>query len=291
MVIEVSVIIPFYKNKEWLVEAIDSVMAQTLANYEIIVVIDGSDEDTAAIEQRYSQVKFYKIKNSGPGRARNYGINLASGKYTAFLDADDLWTPDKLASQVAFMERSNLIWSHCNYIKFWEDRESTKNVNCKMEGSIIPRMFLTCPIATPCVMIRTSVLKENINLRFAENIRAGEDSYFWFKLAELYSLGFINEYTTKVRMRGSNAASQAYVQLKSRAENYEFIKKEGVYFKNKVYYFFVKSGFLMCKCGYYMVNFLTRNFKLSSGFREILSKSFYIIPYLYLKILSLKNSS
>lgn len=283
----ISVIIPFYKNKNWLIEAIESVKQQVFEDYEIIIVNDGSTEDISDLESEYSSIRFFTIMNSGPGRARNFGIDASLGKYLAFLDSDDMWTSDKLSVQVEFMDRNNLIWSHSNYIKFWDNKTDTKKINCKMEGYIIPQMFLSCPIATPCVMIRGEVLRSNLDLRFAENTRIGEDSFFWFKMAENYPLGFIDKHLTRVRIRGYNAALQAYLQLKSRADNYEFIKTGEVYYKRKIDFHLVKWGFFMCKQGYNFVYFLSTSLKINEGFREFISKCIYVFPLMYLKVISL----
>jgi glycosyltransferase involved in cell wall biosynthesis len=95
--IKISVIIPFYKGKKWLKEAIDSVLNQTYSNLEIIVINDGSIEDISDLEIRYKQkVCFIKVQNGGAGSARNIGINNSTGTYVAFLDSDDLWLKTKI---------------------------------------------------------------------------------------------------------------------------------------------------------------------------------------------------
>lgn len=269
-------------------EAIESVRMQTFKEFEIIIVNDGSEEQITDLEEKNKDIKFFKIGNSGPGRARNYGIKHASGDYIAFLDSDDLWTPEKLFVQVKYMEANDLAWSHSNYIRFWNNNEGIKKVNCKMEGDIIPRMFITCPIATPCVMIRRSVLKDHPDVQFAEDTRIGEDSYFWFKIAELYPLGFIDGYLTKVRIRNNNAAFQGYLQLMARANNYDRIKNGSRYFKNRFDHKLVWLGFLTCKFFYQFVGFLGKKFKINSALREKVSLALYAFPYFYLKIISKK---
>ena len=280
----VSVIIPFYKNKEWLIAAIESVQEQTFKEFEIIVVNDGSEETIVDLHQKYPDIKFLEISNSGPGKARNYGIDHASGEYIAFLDSDDLWCSNKLMEQVNFMEKTNAQWSHSNYIKFWDNSDKLQEVKCEMEGSIIPSMFITCTIATPCVMIKRNVLK-NTYLRFAIDTRIGEDSYFWFKLAELYPLGYIDKSLTKVRIRGNNAALQAHLQLKSRADNYNFIKNGRNYFNTSFEYNLVKFGFWMSKILYDFFTIIDNKFKLNTYTRETFSAILYSFPYFYLKII------
>jgi glycosyltransferase involved in cell wall biosynthesis len=98
----VSIVIPTY-NRAWtLAEAIDSVLGQTFASFEIIVVDDGSTDGTARLLQRYgSAVRVLRQINQGVSAARNAGIRSARGELIALLDSDDLWRPEKLARQVA----------------------------------------------------------------------------------------------------------------------------------------------------------------------------------------------
>lgn len=98
----ISVIIPVYNGERYLAEAIESVLAQTRPADEIIVVDDGSTDNSAAVAQEFGpKVRSARQANLGAAVARNYGVELAHGNLLAFLDADDLWLPDKLALQSA----------------------------------------------------------------------------------------------------------------------------------------------------------------------------------------------
>lgn len=104
---QVSVVIPVYNGDRYIAAAIESVLAQTWQDFEIIVVDDGSSDHTPAILQRYGEqygdrVRAVSQSNQGVAMARNHGIALAQGKWVAFLDADDTFLPDKLAAQLAF---------------------------------------------------------------------------------------------------------------------------------------------------------------------------------------------
>ncbi|HEY9693247.1 MAG TPA: glycosyltransferase family A protein [Oculatellaceae cyanobacterium] len=96
----VSVIIPVYNGELYLAEAIESVLAQTYQQIEIIVIDDGSTDRTAEIAQGFSLVQYYYQSNSGTGTARNYGVNISQGEFLAFLDADDIWVENKLTLQM-----------------------------------------------------------------------------------------------------------------------------------------------------------------------------------------------
>jgi glycosyltransferase involved in cell wall biosynthesis len=98
----VSVIIPVYNCQQYLAAAIDSVLAQTYRAVEVIVVDDASTDDSAAVAQRYpAPVRYVAQPHSGAGAARNHGVRQAQGQFLAFLDADDVWLPDKLTRQMA----------------------------------------------------------------------------------------------------------------------------------------------------------------------------------------------
>ena len=105
----ISVIIPTYNREKFLPATIDSVLRQTYSDYEIIVVDDGSTDGTQeVIEKLYGgKLKYIYKNNGGPASARNVGLKNASGNYIAFLDSDDLWFPEKLETQIRFMEKNH----------------------------------------------------------------------------------------------------------------------------------------------------------------------------------------
>ena len=97
----ISVIIPVYNCEKYVAEAIESILAQTYPALEVIVVDDGSTDGTGEIVKSFPQVKYLFQDNAGTAAARNRGIRAAKGEYIAFLDADDLWLPEKLAQQIS----------------------------------------------------------------------------------------------------------------------------------------------------------------------------------------------
>lgn len=116
----VSVIIPVHNCAKFLASAIDSALSQTAAPYEIIVVDDGSTDGSGEIAARYgAKVKLVRQENSGPAKARNCGVAKAAGAVLAFLDADDLWHPQKLERQINALATSDLVF--CTITKFFSD--------------------------------------------------------------------------------------------------------------------------------------------------------------------------
>lgn len=105
----VSVIIPVYNSTMYIGEAIESVLKQSFEDYEIIIIDDGSTEDIKGAIHRfldeYDNIRLVRQNNLGPGPARNTGIRLAKGKWIAFLDADDVWLPEKLEKQIAYLKK------------------------------------------------------------------------------------------------------------------------------------------------------------------------------------------
>lgn len=105
----VSVIIPVYNGEKYLAEAIESVLAQTYRPIEVIILDDGSTDNSADIAKRYTSARYHFQYNLGLSAAQNQGVNIAQGSFISFLDSDDIWVPDKLTQQMnAFNANSNL---------------------------------------------------------------------------------------------------------------------------------------------------------------------------------------
>ena len=112
---EVSVIIPTYNRRAMLLEAIDSVLAQSVTAFELIVIDDGSTDGTAEHLTRLGKtIRIERIEHSGPAAARNRGVALARAPLIAFLDSDDLWAPTKLERQLAFMRDESRLRDFAN---------------------------------------------------------------------------------------------------------------------------------------------------------------------------------
>ncbi len=117
----ISCIVPVFNGERYLKEALDSILAQTYRPLEVLVVDDGSTDGTAAVVRSYgAQVRSLYQPNAGPAAARNLGLRAARGESVAFLDADDLWHPEKLARQMArFTSRTELDLCVTHARNFW----------------------------------------------------------------------------------------------------------------------------------------------------------------------------
>lgn len=116
----VSIITPSYKSAKFISQTIESVLAQTYQNWEMIIVDDFSNDNSNEIIEGYikenSRISLIKLeKNSGPAVARNRAIEEAKGRYVAFLDADDLWLPQKLEKQLTFMYENDVAFTYSSY--------------------------------------------------------------------------------------------------------------------------------------------------------------------------------
>ncbi len=119
----VSIIIPNYNGERFLQECLQSVQVQTYQNWEAIVVDDGSQDKSVAIIRNFAtkDPRFKPVflnKNQGVARARNLAMKMTTGKYIAFIDADDVWLPEKLSLQISFMEKNNINLSYSSYFTF-----------------------------------------------------------------------------------------------------------------------------------------------------------------------------
>lgn len=283
----VSVIIPFYNNASWLTEAVESVLAQSYPADEIIVINDGSEEDISSFIEKYKEkvIYFYK-KNGGPATARNFGIEKSSGDYIAFLDSDDIWLPNKLEIQIKLMDRYNAKWSHTSYELF--DTENTEDniinrISAKgFDGMIYPKMIISNSLATPTLVISGNLLRENPEFRFNNNMRFGQDQFLWVNIAPEHEILAIDETLVKVRMRGSNAALRARVQLRARALIWQVLLQDKEKFKVKEISNVVKIAFKLSSLGTYVLSIfekLTKNKRIL----EFISRILYIIPWILFK--------
>jgi len=188
----ISVIIPTYNRGPMLKEAIDSVLTQDYPNFELIVVDDGSTDDTLKILRLYGQcLTFIQQNNRGVSAARNAGISAASGRYIAFLDSDDLWLPQKLTRQVQFfnLRPEALI---CQTEEIWMRdgrRVNPKLRHQKLSGMIFEPSLHLCLVSPSAVMIRRSLFEE-VGL-FDESLPACEDYDLWLRVSCRYPVYLI----------------------------------------------------------------------------------------------------
>ncbi|MFW6115018.1 MAG: glycosyltransferase family 2 protein [Thermodesulfobacteriota bacterium] len=189
----VSVIIPTYNRSEKLIRALSSVLTQTFHDYEVIVVDDGSTDDTPNVIGPYLPRVHYVRKplNTGVSAARNRGIQCASAPWVAFLDSDDYWLEDKLSAQVEYIKR-NPDTVACQTEEIWirnGRRINPRKQHRKPSGDIFGQSLRLCLVSPSSVMLKRSLL--NQTGLFDENLPAAEDYDLWLRIACRYSVHLI----------------------------------------------------------------------------------------------------
>jgi glycosyltransferase involved in cell wall biosynthesis len=205
----ISVVIPCRNMGAYVGAAIESVFAQTYAVHEVIVVDDGSEDDTLRVLQSFgSRVTVLRGPGRGSSVARNLGILAASGDHIAFLDADDLWMPHKLARQI------QLLSADCGFVfsDFYRS-ESPENPGAPMllgysavaEGEVFSNLLRENFVSTPTVLIRKDLLA-HAGI-FKPRLIGGQDFDLWLRLAKHTKFGWAREPLVFMRKHDGNISS------------------------------------------------------------------------------------
>jgi len=190
----VSVILPVY-NRAWCIrQAVDSVLAQTYRNRELVVVDDGSTDGTGRLLQKYGgQIFVIRQPNRGVSAARNRGVRAASGDLIAFLDSDDLWLPEKLARQTAFFQ-GHPEARICQTEEIWIRngiRVNPRIRHQKPSGDIFERSLELCLVSPSAVMLERGLFQETGG--FDESLPAAEDYDLWLRIGARLPVFLIEE--------------------------------------------------------------------------------------------------
>jgi len=216
----ISVIIPTY-NRSWAIrDAIDSVLDQDFSDYELIVIDDGSTDNTMQILDRYREeiVVLYQ-ENKGVSAARNRGIAAASGQFIAFLDSDDIWLPKKLSIQVDFF-KSNPDALICQTGEIWIRngvRVNPKHHHKKLSGRIFEPSLSLCLVSPSAVMMKRHLF-ETAGL-FDEDLPACEDYDLWLRIASWCPIFLVDIPLVKKRGGHSDQLSRKWGLDKYRIES------------------------------------------------------------------------
>jgi glycosyltransferase involved in cell wall biosynthesis len=192
----ISVIIPSYNTGSFVCDAVRSALEQTFSPIEVLVIDDGSTDKTrAALEQYKDCIRYYRQENGGCSSARNTGIRLASGRFFAFLDADDVWLPDKLSKQYDLLARRpeiGLVHSDIWYLDEDTGEKFLKAVGREgFTGDCYTRFFSENRILTSSVLVRQECF-DKVGV-FDEKLRRAEDWDMWMRIARHYHFAYINE--------------------------------------------------------------------------------------------------
>lgn len=215
-----SVIIPVYNAGAYIGQSLTSVFAQTCADFEVIVIDDGSTDDTADRVNAFSHhaaLRYVYQANAGPAAARNQGLNLARGQFIAFLDSDDLWHPRKLEAHLQRLQNAPNLGMSFNWFEvFYGDPEVDRKTpwfappnqsTLNWEDFLLRNWTGT----SSTVVVRAECLKGQ--LEFDARFRTGEDYQLWIAIAQSgWQIGFIPESLTLYRKRPSSL-TEDYLQI------------------------------------------------------------------------------
>lgn len=216
----VSVIIPTYNRAHYVRLAIESVLAQTYRDCEIIVVDDGSTDDTEArLAGLPDNVTYHRQPHSGrPAVGRNTGLRLATGEFIAFLDSDDLFVPDRLERHVARLQSEpQLAWVYSDTEYFTdngaanggaimagEDKADSWSGNQPIQGRVFAALLITNFIPLSSVTVRRSCLDAVGAFDESPRLTGVEDYDLWLRIAAQYDIGYVTGRLSRMRVHGQN---------------------------------------------------------------------------------------
>jgi glycosyltransferase involved in cell wall biosynthesis len=217
----VSIVMPTYNRAKLILETIESVLHQSYPHWELIIVDDGSDDETEFVVNAISnsKIKYFRIAHTGLlGKVRNVGIEKSSGQYIAFLDSDDLWRRDKLEFQLSLLIKySNSKFCFSNGDQSGPSATLPADAIGLATGNLFESMLFKCqfPLYMPSLMVSTDIFNSIDMLN--EKYRSGADIDFFYRLAFKYEGVFTNEKLINIRKEpGSNSdkfSELSYLEL------------------------------------------------------------------------------
>ncbi len=230
----VSIIIPYFKKKNYIKSTINSVLNQKFKNFEILIVYDDANKSELNVLKKIkSKDKRIRIivnkKNIGAGFSRNKAIKSSKGKYIAFIDADDLWKPKKLQQQILFMKKKNIDISHTSYSII---NEMNKKISIRKARNLTFKdLVKSCDVGLSTVVLKKEILKED---HFA-NLKTKEDYVLWLKLSKKgYTFYALRENLASWRQTSRSLSSSTFQKL---IDGYRVYR---IYLKNSYLVSFMK---------------------------------------------------
>lgn len=212
---KVDVIVPAYNNARYLAAAIESVLAQTFTDWRILLVDDGSTDNTAEVVEPYLQshgvkIRYIRQDNRGVSAARNAAIRASDSALIALLDADDVWFPQRLEESVKAMDANpaaGLSYGRITYLNADGCPGTTWGGNLKhAEGRVASAIYTRkIDLPSPTITVRRKAL-DQVGL-FDETMRATEDRDLWLRIALRYEVAFVPKVISYYRIWGSSASS------------------------------------------------------------------------------------
>ena len=179
----ISVIIPYYKKREFINSTLDSVLKQTYKNFEILMIYDDQDREDLEFIKKLTRLDkrvslIINQKSLGAGLSRNHGIKKCKGKYIAFIDSDDIWKKNKLELQIKFMKKRNCQISHTNY-EIIDKENKVLSHRTARDFISINELIKSCDIGLSSVIAKKEIFKEEC---FFADLKTKEDFVLWLKI-------------------------------------------------------------------------------------------------------------
>lgn len=233
----VSIITPSYNSADFIVDTIEAILRQTYPYWELLITDDCSTDNSVEIIEEYTRkdprIKLQKLeKNSGAGICRNKSIEAARGRYIAFCDSDDVWMPQKLEKQLAFMEKKGCALSYSSYILMDEDRNE-KGIMVCMRKIDFASMKRDDGIGCLTAMYDT----EKVGKMYMSSIRKRQDWGLWLEILAKCKVAYgIKEPLAYYRIRSGSISNNKFALVKHNINVYRTILKFSVL---KAYLFFL----------------------------------------------------
>lgn len=221
----ISIIIPVFNGEKTIKETIESVLNQTVTDFELLVINDGSQDGTVGIVEciQDSRIKVFSYPNAGQSTSRNRGIELAQGDYISFIDADDLWIPDKLEAQLKALQansKAGVAYSWTDWIDESSQLLGKGSYNTE-QGEVFTQLLLNDFVANGSnVLIRRDALTEVGG--FDPSVTAAEDWDLWLRLAARYEFVAVRSPQVLYRISPNSASFNVW---KMEASSLQVIEK------------------------------------------------------------------
>jgi len=245
----VSIIIPYFKKKDYILDAVNSVLNQTYQNFEIIIVYDDSSKSELPliyeIQKLDNRIRvLINEKNIGAGLSRNIGIKNSNGKYIAFLDADDIWKTEKLKKQINIMEQNSLSITHTSY-EIIDKNNKQVDIRNAMQLNF-KKLLKSCDVGLSTVMIKKDLFNEKNKFL---SIKTKEDYILWLSLSKNGYIFYAIKESLSLWRISKNSLSSSIIR--------KLIDGFNVYYKH-MKFSLIKSIFLLIQLSF---NYLWKNLK------------------------------
>ena len=236
----ISIIIPYYKKKEFIAETLNSINDQSYKNYEIIIIYDDENlNELKYLKELVNKKKNIRIlvneKNRGAGISRNNGIKDSKGEFIAFLDADDYWHKDKLLKQLNYKKKKKINFSHTSYYLV-EKKKKIISIRKARNDLNFNELLKSCDVGLSTVMIKKKLLMNNL----FTNIKTKEDFILWLNILKTgEKLKGLNHPLTFWRKSNNSLSSNNFQKIIDGYRVYRKYMKMSMFLS--VYYLFILS--------------------------------------------------